>query len=187
MSMKSLKEYLTESAKTYNFRIRVAGEVPEGFEEKLHAGLARYGCSGVKKVATSPIQKHAKDFPQLENVEVTVFENTCEYPVTPQEIQQVINNVTGISETHYNIRNVNDPGEMEMNLATDEKSGEALLNDPSYKNAEKIKSKDYFGDDFNKGFLKDLQKASKERVRDAEVKPVKTKEDKAGTKSALGS
>lgn len=185
--MKSLKEYLTESAKTYNFRIRVAGELPEGFEEKVHAGLVRYGCTGMKKVATSPIQKHAKDFPQLENVEVTVFENTCEYPVTPQEIQQVINNVTGISETHYTIRNVNDPGEMEMTNATDEKSGKSVLEDPTYADADKVKSKDYFGDDFNKGFLKDLQKASRERAKEAEVKLAKTKEDKTGTKSALGS
>ena len=33
--MKTFKEYLTEAQKTYMVRIKVAGELPEGFESKL--------------------------------------------------------------------------------------------------------------------------------------------------------
>jgi hypothetical protein len=54
----------------------------------------------------------------------------------------------------------------------------------------KIKHKDYFGDDFNKGFLKDLSKTAKQRTKDgfaAEYKMPKQKTDKVGAKSALGS
>jgi len=71
-----------------------------------------------------------------------------------------------------------------------EPSGESLLTDSTYKEAAKIKHKDYFGDDFNKGFLKDLQKASKERTKDgfnAEIKIAKHKTDKAGSVSPVGS
>lgn len=185
--MKSLKEYLTESAKTYNFRIKVAGEIPEGFEERVHASLQKYGCEGVKKVANTPIQKQVKDFPELENVEVSVFENTCTYPVTPQEISMAIKSNVGLDFSHFRVRNVNDPYELDQMTAMDEPSGESKLNDPQYKDAEKVKSKDYFGDDFNRSFLKDLQKASKERMKEAEYKMAKTKEDKTGTKSAVGS
>ena len=186
--MKSFKEYLTESKKTYSFRIKVAGEIPESFEDKLHASLSRYGCQGVKKVGNSPIQKQVKDFPDLENMEVTVFENTCEYPVTPQEISVAIKNNLAMEYSHFRVRNVNDPYEAQESSAMDEPSGKSVLNDPNYKDSEKVKAKDYFGDDFNKSFLKDLTKASKERVKETEYKAEKPqKQDKAGAKSAIGS
>jgi hypothetical protein len=186
--MKSLKEFITESKKTYSFRIKVAGDIPESFEEKLHASLQRYGCQGVKKVGSSPIQKQVKDFPDLENTEVTVFENTCDYPVTPQEISVAIKNNLAMEYSHFRVRNVNDPYEAQESSATDEPSGKSVLNDPNYKDVEKVNAKDYFGDDFNKSFLKDLTKASKERVKETEYKVEKpTKQDKAGAKSAVGS
>jgi hypothetical protein len=33
--MKTFKEYLTESKKVYNFKIKVAGDLPEDFEKNL--------------------------------------------------------------------------------------------------------------------------------------------------------
>ena len=70
----------------------------------------------------------------------------------------------------------------------DEPSGKSVLNDPTYKDSDKVKAKDYFGDDFNTSFLKDLQKVSKERVKETEYKMEKPKkQDKAGAKSAMGS
>lgn len=186
--MKSLKEFITESKKTYNFRIKVAGEIPEEFEERLHASLQRYGCQGVKKVGSTPIQKQVKDFPDLENTEVTVFENTCDYPVTPQEISIAIKNNLAMEYSHFRVRNVNDPYEAQETSAMDEPSGQSVLQDPNYKEVEKVKAKDYFGDDFNKSFLKDLQKTSKERVKETEYKMDKpAKQDKTGVKSAMGS
>jgi len=65
-----------------------------------------------------------------------------------------------------------------------------LLSDSTYKESTNAKHKDYFGDDFNKGFLKDLAKAAKDRNKEegkGEYKLPKAKTDKAGTKSALGS
>lgn len=185
--MKSLKEYLTESVKTYQFRIKVAGDLKEGFADRAKAGLARYTCEKFNQVSNTPIQTKVKDFPELENVEVTVFECECAYPVTPQELAAALKNSTGLSETFFRVRNMSDPTEQEMPLATDEPSGEAMLNDSQYKDAPKVNHKEYFGDDYNKSFLKDLQKASKERMKEAEYKLGKNKEDKAGMKSAMGS
>jgi len=76
-------------------------------------------------------------------------------------------------------------------LLDNEPSGEAMLDERDLdKGAGKIKHKDYFGDDFNKGFLKDLDKVAKIRKKDGvqtEYKLPKTKADKVGAKSALGS
>ena len=64
----------------------------------------------------------------------------------------------------------------------------AFLNDPNYSEAPKVKSKDYFGDDFNKTFLRDLAAESKKSKKDkgqGEYKLSKNKEDKAGSASPI--
>jgi hypothetical protein len=177
--MKSLKDYLTESQKTYSFKVKVAGVVPEKFVETVKARLEKYGCSKFSQVGSTPIQATAIDFPELCNVEVTMFEAECAYPVTPPEILMTIRNSVAISETHVRVRNAREAEELDA-LALDNESStkkaKALLDDPTYKEAEKIKSKNYFGDDFNKAFLKDLQKSAKQRKKELGHKDVKTTE-----------
>jgi hypothetical protein len=188
--MKTFKEYLTESKKVYSFKVKVAGELPEKFQEGLTTRLGRCGVMSVKKLTTTPIQESPLDFPELKNMEVTVFEVICEYPVTSPEISVEIKNM-GLDEACYRVRGSGEPTEQEQILANAEPTGEALLdeNDLDASNT-KIKHKDYFGDEFNKGFLKDLSKAAKDRKKDGvqtEYKLPKAKTDKAGAKSAMGS
>jgi len=77
-------------------------------------------------------------------------------------------------------------------LSAQEPSGESLLAEVDLdKGTGKIKHKDYFGDDFNRGFLKDLEKSAKQRKKDetgpTEYKLPKAKTNKVGLKSAMGS
>ena len=184
--MKSLKDYLTESKKTYSFRIKVAGPVPEKFVESLKGSMEKYGCGKLDKVSETPIQSTALEFPQLRNIEVTMFEAECSYPVTPQEISVMVKDSTGTPETHYRVRSLQ---EDDIVFSMPETSDKALLNDSELKDATKVKTKDYFGDDFNRSFLKDLEKTSKDRKKDqgqGEYKLPKSK-DKGNTKSAIGS
>jgi len=188
--MKTFKEYLTENKKVYSFKIKVAGELPEKFQEGLKARLDRCKVVTLEKQATTPIQKTPLDFPTLQNKEVTVFEVICEYPITAPEIAVDIKNM-GLDEDCFRVRGSNEPSEQEQVLADAEPSGQALLdeNDLDQGNT-KIKHKDYFGNDFNKSFLKDLSKTAKQRQKDGvqtEYKLPKAKQDKAGAKSALGS
>ena len=187
--MKTFKEYLAESKKVYSFKIKVAGELPEKFQEGLKARLDRCKVVTLEKQSTTPIQKVPLDFPTLENKEVTVFEVICEYPITAPEIAVDIKNM-GLDEDCFRVRGSSEPSEQEQILADAEPTGEALLNDSQYKESADAKHKDYFGDDFNKGFLKDLSKAAKDRKKDGvqtEYKLPKAKTDKAGAKSAMGS
>ena len=187
--MKTFKEYLAESKKVYSFKIKVAGELPEKFQEGLKARLDRCKVVTFEKQSTTPIQKVPLDFPTLENKEVTVFEVICEYPITAPEIAVDIKNM-GLDEDCFRVRGSSEPSEIEQILADTEPAGEALLNDSQYKETADVKHKDYFGDDFNKGFLKDLSKAAKDRKKDGvqtEYKLPKAKTDKAGAKSAMGS
>ena len=183
--MKTFKEYLTESKKVYDFRIKVAGELPESFQENLKTTLGRCGVSKLEKVASTPYQAAPLDFPNHPNSEVHIFEVVCDYPVTAPEIVTDIR-ALGLDEACFKVRGL---GEDSENIEVDTKQS-VLLSDSQYTEAEKIKQKDYFGDDFNKSFLKDLDKAAKARKKEgvqAEYKLPKGKTDKAGTKSALGS
>jgi ABC-type phosphate/phosphonate transport system substrate-binding protein len=42
--MKPFTEYLAESKKIYNFKVKVAGELPEAFQENLKTALDRCKC-----------------------------------------------------------------------------------------------------------------------------------------------
>jgi len=182
--MKTFKEYLTESKKIYNFKIKVAGELPESFQENLKASLGRCGVSKLEKIATTPIQALPLDFPTMKNCEVHVFEVICDYPVTAPEISTDVK-ALGLDESAFRVRGDGEDSESPVVEPTET----SLLVDSEYKDT-KIKHKDYFGDDFNKGFLKDLDKAAKARKKEneqGEYKLPKGKIDKTGTKSALGS
>ncbi len=183
--MKTFKEYLTENKKAYPFRIKVAGELPEGFAKKVKEYLGYCKASLVEKSKT-PIQAQLLDFPDLSNMEVHVFEVVCEYPTTAPQIIERIKCL--VPESHLRVRNGGDPAEAEYNEFNMEASGESILEEPEY--TDKVKVKDYFGDDFNKSFLKDLSKAAKDKAKEdgrGEYKLPKAKQDKAGAKSAMGS
>jgi hypothetical protein len=183
--MKTFKDYLTENKKSYPFRIKVAGELPEGFVKKVKEYLGYCRANLIEKSKT-PIQAQPLDFPELSNMEVHVFEVVCEYPTTAPQILERIKCL--VPESRLRVRNGGDPAEAEHANFSIEGTGESILEEPEYN--DKVKAKDYFGDDFNKGFLKDLSKSAKDRKKDGgpnEYKLPKTKEDKAGAKSAIGS
>lgn len=184
--MKTFKEYLLESKKSYPFRVKVAGELPEGFEKKLKECLGAANPTVIEKSKT-PIQATPLDFPELSNMEVHTFEVICEYPITTPELSEHVKKL--VPESHFRVRNGSNPAEAEHASFDLEPSGEAVLEEPEM-SVGKIKHKDYFGADFNKSFLKDLQKTSKEQKKEngqGEYKLPKAKTDKAGAKSALGS
>ena len=183
--MKTFKKYLTENKKAYPFRIKVAGELPEGFAKKVKEYLGYCKADLVEKSKT-PIQAQLLDFPDLSNMEVHVFEVVCEYPTTAPQIIERIKCL--VPESHLRVRNSDDRAEAEHNEFNMETSGESILEEPEY--TDKIKVKDYFGADFNKSFLKDLSKTAKDKAKEdgrGEYKLPKAKQDKSGVKSALGS
>ncbi len=192
--MKTFSEYLTESKKVYSFNVKVAGEVPEGFCDKLKACVASREVVTCEEMNKTPVTEVPMDFPELTNMEVTTFNLVTNYPITPIEVQKICCEQCGCDDTHCKVVNSASPTE-EYQINDDKREG-ALLHDNEYKEAGKVKYKDYFGDDFNKSFLKDLQKTSKERKKElghdklkadvlADVPKIKI--DKAGVNSPVGS
>lgn len=110
--MKTFVDYLTESEKVYSFKVGVAGELPEGFENTLETALKKFGVKNMTPGKKTPIQERPLDFPQLENVDVTYYEVDLHYPTTSHVLQEYVGQCCGISQSHVIVRNPNEPQEL---------------------------------------------------------------------------
>jgi len=187
--MKNFKDYLTESKKNYDFRVKVAGEFTTEQESKLKDLLGRYTVSNFSKKGKTPIQELPLDFPQVKNCEVSIFEVTVDYPTTAHELTEYLSSGLGIGKQFLAVRRPGEPSE-EYQQPVEERK-DALLTDPDYKEAPNAKFEDYYGDKYNSGFVKELndilklqRKERGEQIPSAD--PVKYNTDKdADTKAVL--
>lgn len=106
--MKSFKEILTESKKTYAFKIGIAGDLPEGLAEKLKSSLEKFSVETLSTPKKTPIQERPLDFPNLENTEVHYFDVELNYPTTPQILGEYISQCCSVNENHIMVRTPND-------------------------------------------------------------------------------
>jgi hypothetical protein len=161
--MKTFNEFLTESAKTYKFKVRVAGELPEGFVDHMKANLAKYEIINLSAGKSTPITERPLDFPNLQNMEVTHYEVELKYPATSQVLTEYLINSCGVDRGHLIIRGEGDPIEMQQDEAEDSKPYESLLNteDMAGESAQEL-----VGDGHVMNLLKELEVARKERTID---------------------
>jgi hypothetical protein len=168
--MKTFTHYLSESAKKYDFRVKVAGEFTVEQEAALKTLLNKYTVSGFKKTAKTPIQSLPLDFPQVKNCEVSIYEVSLDYPTTQQELTEYLSTELGVSKQHLVVRRPGEPSE-EYQTPSEPRKG-ALLDDPNYKEAGDPKFEDYYGDKYNTGFVKELNDILKlQRKERGEVIP----------------
>ena len=104
MAMKSFKEHLTESQKTYTFKIRVAGDLPEGFEPQLETNLKKFDLVKLTKGTKTPITEKPLDFPQLQNMEVHHFDAEVKYPTTSHVLERYLVDNCVIDHSHIIVR-----------------------------------------------------------------------------------
>ena len=185
--MRSFTQVLTESKKTYEFKIGVAGPLPEGFEDTLETIFKKFGANNLTSGKKTPIQERPLDFPQLQNMEVTYFELGVEYPTTSQVLQEYVGKCCGIDQAYIIVRNINDPREeyqeikdnapYETMLTKEDMGGESAQENVA---GSRVMS-----------LLKELETARKENEHSgAEGAPVgesKDIDDSENTKSTIGS
>jgi hypothetical protein len=155
--MKSFTEYLTESKKQYDFRIKIAGEMSTEKEDTMKRLLGRFTnentLTGFKKSKT-PIQAVPLDFPQVKNCEVNIYEVTLDFPTTQFELTEYLAAELGIGKQNLVVRRPGEPSE-EYQMPVEKREGSLLL-DPDYKEAGSPQFEDYYGDKYNTGFVKEL-------------------------------
>ena len=148
--MRSFKEYLTESVRKFDFRIKVAQECTSEDETKLKGLLERFSVADFKKTGKTPIQQLPLDFPQVQNTEVHIYEVSLNYPTTPQELLEYLSSGMGVNKANMVVRNPREPSE-EYQAEHTPRDG-ALLLDGEYKESQNAKHSDYFGNEYNVKF-----------------------------------
>ena len=88
--MSTFKQYLTESAKSYDYKIKVAGAPKDIDKTRLETALQKFELAKMSAGKTTPIQKLPLDFPQLSNESVTIFDVTTNYPASVREMKEYI-------------------------------------------------------------------------------------------------
>lgn len=179
--MRSFTEILTESKKTYEFKIGIAGDCPPECVDKLETALKKYNLSNMTSGKKTPIQERPLDFPQLQNMEVTYFEATVEYPTTPIVLQEYLGKCCGIDQSYIIVRNINDPRE-EYQETKDDAPYETLLDKEDMGGESAQES---VGGNRVMDLLKELETARKERDHDAaEGAPVGESSDIGDTENS---
>ena len=87
--MRSLKQYIVESVHTYNYTIKVAGQVDKNFLDMFKYNLNKFDPIKISDPVSTPIQKDPYGFPDLKNEPVHIIKAEFRYPATEPMIQQI--------------------------------------------------------------------------------------------------
>jgi phosphoketolase len=188
--MTDFKQYLAESTKEYDYRIKVAGDLSEDFAARLETALKKYEVKLLSKGKKTPIQEVPLDFPNLKNTAVTIFELKTSYPASVFEMHSYISNIMRLQPNQLVVRKPGEPTEQyQEEMKTKETSEfKSVLQDIEYKDAPKVKADEVYGDKANQSLLKELLKARKEKTEFAAKPKVEQEvQDNEGDKKNAGS
>jgi hypothetical protein len=87
--MKNFQQYLAESERTYNYRIKIVGDVAPDFVKQLEEKLAQFDVVKITKPKTTPVQLKPADFPKHSNDSVTSMDVEFRYPAIEPQIKQI--------------------------------------------------------------------------------------------------
>jgi hypothetical protein len=87
--MKNFQQYLAESERTYNYRIKIVGDVAPDFIKQLEGKLAQFDPVKIGKPKSTPVQLKPADFPKHSNDSVTSMDVEFRYPAIEPQIKQI--------------------------------------------------------------------------------------------------
>ena len=180
--MSTFKDYLTESAKSYDYKIKVAGTLADDFASKLESALAKFEVANMSAGKKTPIMTLPLDFPALSNEQVTIFDVTTNYPASSNVMKEYLSDILRVPATHMVVRKPGEPTEQyqdDMQVAKKSEYANKLM-DIEYKDAPKVKGEEFHSTKANMGLLKELLKDRQEnKEAPKEKENIQTKEEES--------
>ena len=172
--MSTFAKYLTESTKTYEYKVKIAGDIDKDFATRMETCLQKFEVAKMSAGKKTPIQSLPLDFPSLSNESVTIFDVTTNYPTSAREMQEYVGTYMGVPQTHLVVRKPGEPTEeyqdqMEVAKKSEYKS---KLDDIEYNDAPKVDAEEFHSTKANMSLLKEL-------LKDREAEPHKIDGGKA--------
>ena len=146
--MKNFIKYLTDSQKTYEFKIKVANIDPTDHLQKIEGALKAYGECTVSKPKSLPITESNIDFPAQKAPQVFVMDVTLEYPCTDDQLRACLAEHAGLPQGSVRVVAKNHPEELWRNNEGELREyvkGESVIDKPYPENTSEQKdaSKNY--------------------------------------------
>ncbi len=180
--MSTFKDYLTESAKSYDYKVKVAGTLADDFASKLESALAKFEVANMSAGKKTPIMTLPLDFPALSNEQVTIFDVTTNYPASSNVMKEYLSDILRVPATHMVVRKPGEPTEQyqdDMQVAKKSEYANKLM-DIEYKDAPKVKGEEFHSTKANMGLLKELLKDRQEnKEAPKEKENIQTKEEES--------
>ena len=185
--MKKFHHYLAESERTYDYRIKILGDVPPTFIKDLEQKLEQFDIVKMSGKKTTPVQKLLKDFPNEENDMVTSVDVSFRYPAIEPQIQQLAQ-LLGFSPNRIRLLTQSYVDSIDNEISEINTQNKDLIADTDYPapNAEQqALKKDYSGDPYKHAVLQNAYR-SDFTVAGGKTPPAKTTNDiKQDTKSPM--
>ena len=182
--MSTFATYLTESTKTYEYKVKIAGDIDKDFSTRMETALGKFEVSKMSAGKKTPIQSLPLDFPALKNESVTIYDVTTNYPVAVRELKEYLADYMKISPACVVVRKPGEPTEeyQEQMAVAGKSEYKNKLQDIEYKDAPKVNAEDFHSTNANMSLLKELLKDKvphpegvKQELKD--IKGVTTKDD----------
>jgi len=175
--MKPFAHYLAESTKTFDYRIKICGEVDAEFLKNFKEQLKKFDPAEISTPKTTPVQAKPADFPAQINQRVTIIHGSFRYPATPPQIQQMAE-LCGVTADHICINDLHWSEGMDQELLgiKDENSPAVLQKDYPADSAEQKRLKKEYADG-NQQVVRNSAADAKWTVAGGKTPPAETTND----------
>ena len=158
IAMKSLKQYLAESEHTYEFRLRSLNEISDVHMDRKESHMKKYNMESMGSPKKT-IMHIPRGFGDVGPREIYMYDIKTKLPATTNAIQEEIASICGVSLGDMIVNNMNESEELWEVQEESEEEASSVLADGEYKDAEKIKVEDHFGDAYNEKMIKNAPKS----------------------------
>ena len=160
--MSTFTQYLAESTKSYDYKIKIVGASKDIDKNALETALQKFDLANMSAGKTTPIMTQPLDFPALSNEQVTIFDVTTNYPTTSREMKEYLSDIMRIPATHIVVKKPGEPTEQyqaDMQIKSEYRN---KLHDIEYSDMAKINPEDFHSTKANMSLLKELLKDRQE-------------------------
>ena len=176
--MKKFNEYLAESQRVYNYRIKIVGDVRTGFIKALEEKLKQFNPAKISEVKTTPVQLNPAEFPAYSNERVSHMDCEFRYPAIEPQIQQIAQ-LLGLDPNRIRMMTVPYEDSMNKERVDVDEQNKDLLTDTDYPapdTEQKALSKDYSTGPYDHAVLKNAYR-SKFEIAGGKTPPAQTTND----------
>lgn len=91
MAIKSFKQFLMESVRSYHYKIKIAGTPDKNWLDLFIYNLQKFDPLSISDPRSTPIQSDPYGFPGLRDQAITIIDVEFKYPATEPAIRQLAN------------------------------------------------------------------------------------------------